>query len=209
MLAGPTDWVCALAVLLDGRLASGSDDRTVRLWDVSTRACAAVLDHGSRVLALAALPSGGLACGCEDGDIALWSAAGVRTATLGGGAGVGQVRSLAMLPAGRLAAGHRNGRGPSPIRVWDLQRHALDVVISGHTGPVMALAALPDGRLLSGSWDDTLRVWDERALSVRGGAGADTCAATIAGAGFGIALAVLPDGRVVSGGWDGTVKVWR
>jgi WD40 repeat protein len=93
--------------------------------------------------------------------------------------------------------------------VWDVQQRALDVVISGHTGPVMALAALPDGCLLSGCWDDTLRVWDERVLSVRGGAGADTCAATIAGAGGVLALAVLPDGRVASGSHAGTLRAWR
>ena len=116
--------------------------------------------------------------------------------------------AIGALLDGRLAASQGDG-GPCPIRVWDVQRRALDVVISGHTRGVSALAALPDGRLLSGSWDSTLKVWDVRVLSVRGGAGADTCAATIAGAGYVMALAVLPDGRVVSGSWDGTVKTWR
>ena len=132
----------------------------------------------------------------------------MRTATLGGGAGIGDVRSLAMLPDGRLAAGHYGG-GPFPIRVWDVQRCALDVVISGHAHPVGAIVALPDGWLLSSSHDSTLKVWDERVLSVRGSAGADTCAATIAGAGYVMALAVLPDGRVVSGGVGGFLRTWQ
>ena len=116
-----------------------------------------------------------------------------------------------MLPDGHLAAGHGGFGGPSPIRVWDVQRRALDVVITGpgHTDWVRALAALPDRRLLSGSDDRMLKVWDERALGVRGGAGADTCAATLRGHGCVMALAVLPDGRVVSGGSDGTVRAWR
>ena len=49
-------------------------------------------------------------------------------------------------------------------------------------------------------------------LSVRGGAGANTCAATLQGhTGVVMGLAVLPDGRVASGGWDGdgTVRVWQ
>ena len=49
-------------------------------------------------------------------------------------------------------------------------------------------------------------------LSARGGAGANTCAATLQGHTSGVmALAVLPDGRVASGGCfgDGTVRVWQ
>ena len=86
----------------------------------------------------------------------------------------------------------------------------VDAVIRGHTGCVYALAALVDGRLLSGSYDRTLKVWDERALSVRGGADTDTCAATLVGHTRAmLALTVLPDRRVASGGWDGTVRVWQ
>ena len=209
-LAGHVGAVTSLAVMRDKRLASGSYDRSVRLWDVRARACTAVLAHDSTVHALAALPCGGIAAGCEDGTIALWSAAGVRTATLGGGAGFGGVCSLAVLPDGRLAAGHS---WPSHvIRVWGVKRRALDVAISGHTSAVFALAALPDGRLLSGSADRTIKVWDGRVLSVRGGAGANTCAATLQGhTSYVMALAVLPDGRMASGGFgaDGTVRVWQ
>ena len=211
VLAGHTQFVWALAELLDGRIASGSQDFRMRLWDLSTRTCTAVLAHASHVHALAALPHGGVAAGCGDGSIALWSAAGARTATLGG-AGFGSVFSLALLSDGRLASGHQL---PNVIRVWDVKRRALDVVISGHTDVVFSLAALPDGRLLSGSGilDRTLKVWDERVLSVRGGAAADTCTATLVGHTDGVAaLAVLPGRlvvRVVSGSWDGTVRVWR
>ena len=118
-----------------------------------------------------------------------------------------RVCSLALLPDGRLVSGHYQ---PHVIRVWDVKRCALDVVISGHTNWVNALVALHDGRLLSGSDDRTLKVWDERVLSVRGGVGANTCAATLQGHTRRVAaLAVLPDGSVASGSGDGTVRVWR
>jgi WD40 repeat protein len=209
VLAGHTDAVYALTELRDSCLASCSHDCSVRVWDVSTRACTAVLVHASFVFTLAALPQGGVAAGCYDCSIALWSAAGVRMATLGGGAGFGEVRSLALLSDGRLVTGY-GYPGPYVIRVWDVKRRACDVIISGHTDTVRSLAALPDGRLLSGSNDRTLKVWDERVLSVRGGAAADTCFATLVGHTHHVmALAVLPDRRVVSGGFDGTVRVWQ
>ena len=68
---------------------------------------------------------------------------------------------------------------------------------------------LRDGRLASCSWDNTVKVWDERALGVRDGAAVNVCAATLVGHTGGVlALAVLPDGGLASGSRDGTVRVW-
>jgi len=36
-LTGHSDLVCALAVLADGRVCSGSVDKTVTIWDVFSR----------------------------------------------------------------------------------------------------------------------------------------------------------------------------
>ena len=46
----------ALAVLPDGRLASGADDRTIRLWDAATGAQIAWLDLDSAIRSLCWLP---------------------------------------------------------------------------------------------------------------------------------------------------------
>ena len=68
-----------------------------------------------------------------------------------------------------------------------------------------ALLALPDGRLLSGSRDLTVKVW---AVPPAAGALA-LCSATLEGhTRFVTALTRLPDGRVLSGSGDGTVRVW-
>jgi len=42
-LRGHTSYVFGLAQLPDGRLASTSDDKTVRIWDVVARACVGVI----------------------------------------------------------------------------------------------------------------------------------------------------------------------
>jgi len=56
---GHTHYVCALAVLPDGRLASASYDKTIRVWRLSTGVCEAVMEgHTDWVYALAVLPDG-------------------------------------------------------------------------------------------------------------------------------------------------------
>jgi WD40 repeat protein len=65
--------VVALAVLPDGKLASGSADVTVRVWDVASGACMLTLaGHTSHVFALAVLPDGKLASGSHDNKIRVW-----------------------------------------------------------------------------------------------------------------------------------------
>jgi WD40 repeat protein len=72
-LEGHFDGVRTLCVLPDGRLASGSNDRTIRLWDVTTGAETARLEgHSDGVIALCVLPDGRLASGSNDRTIRLW-----------------------------------------------------------------------------------------------------------------------------------------
>lgn len=73
--------------------------------------------------------------------------------------------------------------------------------LRGHGGPVRALAAAPDGRALSGSFDTTAILWD---------AGTGVARAVLRiHAGSVNAVAFLPDGRAVTGGQDGRVAIWR
>jgi WD40 repeat protein len=56
----------------DGKLASGSWDLTVRVWDMNTLECVLTLPHASEVRCLAVLKDGSLAAGLGDGTIQMW-----------------------------------------------------------------------------------------------------------------------------------------
>jgi WD40 repeat protein len=68
-------WVAAVAVLPDGRVVSGGEDRRVLVWDVMTQTTIAQLDCS--VTALAAEPIGGgetaLVIGHAGAGLSLWS----------------------------------------------------------------------------------------------------------------------------------------
>ena len=90
------------------------------------------------------------------------------------------------------------------ISIWDLQSKTSVKTLTGHVQVVECVAFSPDGqRLVSGSFDSTVRVW---ALATTG----DPLVHTLTGhAGRVIAVAFNHAGtQIVSGGEDGTVRVW-
>jgi WD40 repeat protein len=63
-LTGHTNSVLSLAVLPDGSLASGSGDKTIKIWDtIKGIEIKTLTGHTSEVLSLAVLPDGSLASG--------------------------------------------------------------------------------------------------------------------------------------------------
>jgi WD40 repeat protein len=77
-LEGHGDWVTSVAFSADGgRLASGSEDNTVKVWDAATGACMQTLEgHDGFMTSVAFSADGGrLASGSEDNTVKVWDAA--------------------------------------------------------------------------------------------------------------------------------------
>jgi WD40 repeat protein len=91
--------------------------------------------------------------------------------------------------------------GDGTIRVWDTVTGG-SIVLSGHEGPVRALAVTGDGGLVSGGADGTVRMWDP-------GRGTGPVATWRGHDRDVLAVAVDPaQPLVATGGVDGTVRVW-
>src|SRR5208282_2958308 len=181
-------------------LVSGSDDTTVRLWDLASGKELRRLEGDTyRVGSVAVSPDGrSLASGSWDKTIRLWDlASGKELRRLEGHTDT--VYSVAFAPDGRSLA---SGSGDNTIRLWDLASGKELRRLEGHTGRVRSVAFAPDGRsLASGSEDKTIRLWDlasgKELRRLEGHTGAVH------------SVAFAPDGRsLASGSDDTTIRLW-
>lgn len=198
-MGGNCGGIRSLAVLLNGQLASGSEDGTIRVWDTATGEESARLEgHRKSITALAVLPDGQLASGSWDQTIRMWDLkTGAERACLNSGDGWQQlVTSLAALPDGRLAVSFLSG----PIWLWDTNSGEQPTHLVGHDLAVGALAVLNDGLLAIGGAEKVVRLWDiptaPSLTNTRGHRSGVFC------------LAELPNGCLASGSEDESIRIW-
>ncbi len=117
-LSGHTSSVYCMAVLPDGRIISGSNDKTLRVWDAESGQCLNTLSgHTSYVSCVAVLPDGRIISGSNDETLRVWDTeSGQCLKTLNGYSG--PVYCVAVLPDGRIISGSYD----KTLRVWDVRR---------------------------------------------------------------------------------------
>ena len=72
-LEGHEGEIYCLIELLDGRIASGSSDWSIKIWDVKNKICVQTLIGPNAILSLTQMNDGRLICGCADKSIYLWN----------------------------------------------------------------------------------------------------------------------------------------
>jgi WD40 repeat protein/serine/threonine protein kinase len=139
-------------------LASGSADKTVRLWDLQTLSLKRTYNGPRDFVTAVAFSHNGrtLAAGSLDGRIDVWSVGyGRRLRSLTGHKG--RVTDVAFSPGEELLA---SASEDGTVRVWDIKRGRILRALSGHTGGATGVAFAPDGQhIASAGANGMLRFW--------------------------------------------------
>ncbi|MDM3859648.1 MAG: ribosome assembly protein 4 [Aphanizomenon gracile PMC644.10] len=200
-LKGHESKVWSVGFSTDGKkLASGSEDKTIKIWDVTTgKVLNTLKGHESWVRSVGFSPDGKkLASGSEDKTIKIWDVTtGKVLNTLKGHKGY--VNSVGFSPDGKQLA---SGSNDNTIRIWNVTTGKVLNTLKGHESEVRSVGFSPDGKqLVSGSSDSTIKIWDVTTGKVLN---------TLKGhEGYVNSVGFSPDGKqLVSGSSDSTIKIW-
>lgn len=154
-----------IASLGDGhRFATGSQDYSIRIFDLSTCSLQGVFDssnggHTNKITALLWLGRDNvnmLASGSADSTVKLWNVASLTLVrTLEGH--TNWITSLAYLGKGNLASGSAD----FAIKVWSISNGgSLLTTLTGHTSEVSGLSLVGNDSMASVSFDGSIKIWN-------------------------------------------------
>ena len=199
-LRGHTDTVNAVAFSPNGELlATGGDDWTFRLWNVSRGQNIATLEHNVdrtrwQVKDIAFSPDG-QRLATAGRHVKLWEVTNqTEIATLQHN---GYVWALAFSPNGQLLAA---GDGEGTVKIWDVQQRQAIARLAGDTTAVYSVTFSPDGRTLaSAGYQGEVKLWAVADWQLLG---------TLQNRGTAYTVVFSPDAKALASTGHETVSLW-
>ncbi len=200
-LKGHSSSITSIAFSCDGKLASGSADRTVKIWDLETNIPLSTFSGHSGLIDAVAFSLDGrfIISGSWDHTINVWDIA-AKELIQSFNKHSGWIKCIAISPDGKNII---SGSSDKTIKICNLETGEVEKTLSKHQSAIHAVAISPDGQILaSGSADKTIKIWNLKTGEVQ---------LTLTGHSDAVnALVFSPSGQlIISGSADQTIKVWQ
>ncbi|RKK99148.1 Vegetative incompatibility protein HET-E-1, partial [Fusarium oxysporum] len=198
---GHSEWVDSVVFSHDSKkVASASNDETIRIWDAETGKYERVLEGHSWSVSSVVFShdSKKVASASNDETIRIWDAeTGKCERVLEGHSS--KINSVVFSHDSKKLASASNDK---TIRIWNAETGKCKQTLEGHSEWVNSVVFSHDSKkLASGSKDKTIRIWD---------AETGECKQVLEGHSDEVSSVVFSHDskNVVSGSWDKTVWVW-
>lgn len=198
LLSGHLKSVTCIALVSENQIASGSQDNTVKVWDMKSKQLTHVFNgHSDFVTCLILIDVNRFISGSRDRTIKLWDSRSKQNLVNFDQAHSDAVTCLALVNNNQFASGSEDRK----IKMWKLNSYECLHTFSGHADYVNCLALVNKSQLASGSSDKTIRFWD---LSEK------KLVKTIMGhTGDVLTLALVGSDFLASGSADKTIRLWN
>ena len=208
---GHTDFVTCVALLPNNHIVSGSCDNSVKIWDRLTGVYLHTLTgHTNWVRGITVCFNGDVVSASDDGSLRVWRAGTTRSGQYAchqilANAHAGGARCVTTVPGtDDLVSGGEENDGTGSLKLWQRPNPTSDYTcvrtFKGHTKFVWSVAVMANQNIVSGSWDNTVKIWSR-----------DTgeCLHTLIGhTNIVKSVAVSPYNELVSASNDNTLKIW-
>ena len=179
------------------RLASGSLDNTIKIWNIENGECIRTLTgHSNWVISVELISQNRLASGSLDNTIKIWNIDnGECIRTLTGHRNF--VSSVELISQNRLASGSLD----KTIKIWNIDNGECFRTLTGHINCVSSVEIISPNRLASGSADKTIKIWNiDNGECIQTLTGHINCI---------LSVELISPNRLASGSRDNTIKIWN